>query len=119
MTKADPMGEFDPFRYGYVPVDASREHAAARFLDANHAVGRFVVGHNAQSEFLHRHVPLSGLIDDRAPADSFWNGLPVIHMNQVPRNAWVVNASTSIAPRSLGSSRSISSPRAPERCVLR
>ena len=101
MTKTDPMCEFDRLLSGAVAVDAPRALAAARFLDASQKVGRFVVGRNAQSEALHRHVPLSGLIDDRAPAGSVWNGVPVVRMDQVPQDAWVVNASTSIAPVSV------------------
>jgi len=101
MTKTDPICEFDRLLSGAVAVDAPRALAAARFLDASQKVGRFVVGRNAQSEALHRHVPLSGLIDDRAPAGSVWNGVPVVGMDQVPQDAWVVNASTSIAPVSV------------------
>jgi len=95
------MGEFDTLLCGHAPVDESRAHAAGRFLDANHAVVRFVVGRNAQSEFLNRHVPLCGLIDDNAPAGSLWNELPIVRIDQVPQDAWVVNASTSIAPVSV------------------
>jgi FkbM family methyltransferase len=101
MTKTDPICEFDRLLSGAVAVDGPRALAAARFLDASQTVGRFVVGRNAQSEALHRHVPLSGLIDDRAPAGSVWNGVPVVRMDQVPQDAWVVNASTSIAPVSV------------------
>jgi len=91
----------DPLLGGPPQADAARAEAAARFLDPGLAMARFVVGRNAQSECLARHLPLTGLIDDRAPPGSLWQGLPVVRMSAVPRDAWVVNASSSIAPVSV------------------
>jgi len=91
----------DPLLGGPPQADAAGAEAAARFLDPGLAMARFVVGRNAQSECLARHLPLTGLIDDRAPPGSLWQGLPVVRMSAVPRDAWVVNASSSIAPVSV------------------
>ncbi len=72
--------------------------AAQRFLNPDSCITRYVVGRNPESERLRQLVPLAGLLDDGAPAGAEWQGLPVLPMRQVPVDAWVLNASTSIAP---------------------
>lgn len=82
-------------------VDPARTAAARSFLDPASGVARYVVGRNPQTAFLRERLTIDGLIDDRAPSGSLWHGLPVLRMAEVPASAWVLNASTSIAPVSV------------------
>ena len=79
-------------------VDDDIVEYARRFLNPLASLKRYVIGRNAESEFLRQIVQLEALIDDRAPSGSTWQSLPVVAMNEVPKDAWVLNTSTSIAP---------------------
>lgn len=91
----------DRYRGPVPSIPPLRRAAVQRFLDPSSRGARYVVGRNAESEFLQGLLPLAGLIDDRAAPGSVWRGLPVLPMNQVPPDTWVLNASSSIAPVSV------------------
>lgn len=74
--------------------------AAARAFQDSRAP-KFAIGKNADSSSIHRMYRLNGLIDDFHPDEGEWNGIPVISTRDVPRDAWVVNCSTSISPVSV------------------
>lgn len=80
-------------------TQAAQSHGqhVREFLNANPSAARYVIGKNDESAALSKLIPLAGVIDDHAQAAS-WNGLPLVKMSDVPRQAWVLNCSTSIAP---------------------
>jgi FkbM family methyltransferase len=84
-----------------LPMNQNLVEDVKRFLNPRINSARFMVGRNPESELLSQQLPFAGLIDDLAPAGSLWSGLPVVAMHEVPRDAWVLNASTSIAPVSV------------------
>ena len=78
---------------------AGNSHAATplanRFLQEN--CQRYAMGRNVDTLAVHRHIGLSGVIDDYF-AGSMWEGIPVFKTSQVPLDALVLNAVTSISP---------------------
>lgn len=63
-------------------------------------VGRsmFAVGKNAETLAVHGLWPLDGIIDDFAEDGGHWQGIPLVDTHRVPRDATIVNCSTSISP---------------------
>ncbi|GLR26167.1 FkbM family methyltransferase [Limnobacter litoralis] len=59
---------------------------------------RYLVGRNADALHVSRVLPIQGVIDDTPNAPATWEGLPVVKMDQIPAEAWVLNCATSIAP---------------------
>jgi FkbM family methyltransferase len=52
----------------------------------------FALGRNGNSEFIARHIPLVGFVDDYADTGTLWHGLPVIPGHALPNGAAVINA---------------------------
>lgn len=103
-SRLEPI--FDAAFFRTLPLNPTRTESAKRFLDPGVSIKRYIIGRNAESEFLSRQLPIAGLIDDRAPEGAFLFGVPIVAMQQVPQDAWVLNTSTSIAPISVGRSLS-------------
>lgn len=60
--------------------------------------GMFAVGKNAETLAVHGLWPLDGIIDDFAEKGGHWQGIPLVGTHHVPRDATIVNCSTSISP---------------------
>lgn len=78
-------------------TDAARNNWVKDWLNPGLAHPRFAVGRNAESLALNKHVPLSGILDDRH-AGQVWEGIPLVSFKEAPPDAWVMNCATSIAP---------------------
>lgn len=76
----------------------STTELAKAFLDKNRADRRYAVGKNAETMRVHQLVNLDGIIDDFSKNASDWNGIPLIQTQYVPKDAFIVNCSTSISP---------------------
>ena len=74
------------------------ESLAVEFISGRSGMSRFVIGKNAESAALIALLTIDGVIDDFAPAQTHWHGIPVVKKGQLPANAVVVNCSTSISP---------------------
>lgn len=70
--------------------------SARRFLEGNGH--RYAVGRNSDALGVHHVLGLDGIIDDFYDNGTEWRGIPVVKTTDVPREAWVVNCSTSISP---------------------
>lgn len=101
MPKRDLSTVIDQALGGAGRGDPARALAARNFLDPGSGVTRYLIGRNAQSEVLVGHLPIAGLVDDRAQPGSLWQGVPTLRMKELPPDAWVLNASTSISPVSV------------------
>ena len=75
-----------------------RQDLASRFLLPAPGFTRFVIGRNDQSAEVAALVDLDGLVDDFAKKGGIWNGLKVITSTQLPKDAVILNCSTSISP---------------------
>lgn len=75
-----------------------KQDRASRFLMLAPDFTRFVVGRNEQSAEVAALVSLDGLVDDFAKGAGTWNGLKVVAAAQLPKDAVVLNCSTSISP---------------------
>ena len=93
---------FVPVTTQLYPNHPKRTELAVRFLNKDAGMPRYIVGCNAESELLRELIPISGLIDDGAPLGTSWHGVPIVAMVDVPKDACVLNASTSIAPVAVG-----------------
>lgn len=71
---------------------------AEKFLQRELKDKRFAIGKNRESLALNKIVPLTGLIDDSSESGTFWNGIPLLKTQAVPKDALIVNCSTSISP---------------------
>ena len=89
---------FVPFTPQLYPNHPERAELAIRFLDQHTDMPRYIVGRNPQSELIRQQIPITGLIDDGVPLGTFWHGVPIVAMIDVPQDACVLNTSTSIAP---------------------
>jgi len=78
------------------PVAATR--ASEAFLDSHRTKPRFAIGKNAEALAIHRLVPLDGIIDDYAAPGETWRNISLIRTVDAPKDASVVNCSTSIRP---------------------
>lgn len=68
------------------------------FVNPQVQIPRYLVGRNADALHLSQVLPIHAVVDDSPNAPDSWSGLPVIKMNQLPGDAWVMNCATSIAP---------------------
>lgn len=68
------------------------------FLAGNHFWPRLALGKNAETLAVHRVAPLDAIIDDYCTDGESWNGIPLIRASDAPKEARVVNCSTSIRP---------------------
>lgn len=75
-----------------------KQDLASRFLMSTPGFTRFVVGRNGQSAEVAALVSLDGLVDDFAKGAVAWNGLKVVAATRLPKDAVVLNCSTSISP---------------------
>lgn len=87
----------DQTLHGRAAQESLQTQRVREFLHTNPSAARYVIGKNAQATALSKLMPIAGVIDDFAKS-GHWNGLPLIKMNDVPKHAWVLNCSTSIAP---------------------
>ena len=71
---------------------------AVEFMAVHAGVPRFVIGKNSESAAVIAHFPVDGVIDDFAPAQTVWHGVPVVKISQLPADAIVLNCSSSICP---------------------
>ena len=69
-------------------------------LNPNSPYKHYVLGRNAHALSAIKNLRIDGVIDDFAPLNSVWAGLPVCSMNQVDSNSLVINCSLSISPLS-------------------
>lgn len=85
-------------------VEAFQSRAGARWQSAKDLApyaGRvYAMGRNDETLSLMAEIELAGLVDDFT-GDTSWSGLPIIRSDQLPRDALVVNCSTSISPVSV------------------
>ena len=77
------------------------QQLARDFLSAGTDIQRYVVGRNDQSTELIKAFQIVGVIDDYEKKLTRWNGVPILASSMVPKNAVVVNCSTSISPISV------------------
>lgn len=79
-----------------------RQDLASRFLMSAPGFTRFVIGRNEQSAEVAALVDLDGLVDDFAKGGAAWNGLTVVASAHLPKDAVILNCSTSISPVDVG-----------------
>ena len=75
-----------------------RQDLASRFLTPAPDFTRFVIGRNEQSAEVAALVDLDGLVDDFAKEGAAWNDLKVVTSAHLPKDAVILNCSTSISP---------------------
>lgn len=80
------------------PVEREHENLIAEFLSAGKEGSRYLLGRNEHSRALAQVVEVDGFIDDFSCPGEFWEGKRVVHGDEVPSDAIVVNCSTSISP---------------------
>jgi FkbM family methyltransferase len=68
------------------------------FLDQYRTRPRYAIGKNTETLALHQFTQLDGIIDDFSRQGDAWHGIPLIRAVDAPKDAWVVNCSTSIRP---------------------
>lgn len=73
-------------------ISAERKNRVKTFLSADKDVKRYIYGRAHEAELLCRKVNIDGVIDDFIPSGTMWNGIGTVHVNEVPAEAYVVNA---------------------------
>lgn len=73
-----------------------------QFLSNRNDIDRFIIGKNDESTKLINLLKINGIIDDSSETNVKWNDIPVFRREDVPKDALVVNCSTSISPVSVG-----------------
>lgn len=71
---------------------------AERFLTASKTVRRYAIGKNSETLRVNQLIKLHGVIDDFEIEASTWHGIPIVRTLNVPKDALIVNCSTSISP---------------------
>ena len=85
--------------FGRVTTDVQR---LASLFDEPEGVGRrFLLGCNEDSTALSNVFDIDGFVDDYAKPGTVWNNKPVLKGEDVPKDAVLVNCSTSISPVSV------------------
>jgi len=79
-------------------ADSAAADTVAALLRADPRLPCYALGRNEHAEQLLRHLTLQGVVDDFAAYGSSWHGLPVLHADEVPVGACVINCAMSIAP---------------------
>jgi FkbM family methyltransferase len=74
---------------------------AEHFIGALAATNRYAIGKNDDTLRVNELVALDGVIDDYSDGASTWSGIPVVRTHDVPKDALIVNCSTSISPVSV------------------
>lgn len=98
MTKQD----FSAIVDAVLAAPAANQELARSLLSASRDHPCYVIGRNAEALRVIGQVSLDGIVDDFAPAGTLWNGLAAVGMAQLPRDAVVINCSTSISPVAVG-----------------
>ena len=75
-----------------------RSNPVNQFLSNRIDIKRFIIGKNDESTNLITLLKIDGIVDDFSETDVKWNGIPVFRREDVPKDALVVNCSTSISP---------------------
>jgi FkbM family methyltransferase len=79
-----------------------RSNLVNQFLSKSTDINRFIIGKNNESTKLINLLKIDGIIDDSSETNVKWNGIPVFRRQDVPKDALVVNCSTSISPVTVG-----------------
>jgi len=79
-----------------------RSNLVNQFLLKRTDIKRFIIGKNNESTKLINLFKIDGIIDDFSETDVKWNGVPIFRRVEVPKDALVVNCSTSISPVTVG-----------------
>ena len=79
-----------------------RSNPVNQFLSNRIDIKRFIIGKNDESTNLITLLKIDGIVDDFSETDVKWNGIPVFRREDVPKDALVVNCSTSISPVTVG-----------------
>ena len=80
-----------------VPVN---QDMANLFLSDSDKIQRFIVGRNELSKDIIDQIDINGIVDDFEVV-RLWNSIPVIKISDLPKDAFVLNCSTSISPVSV------------------
>ncbi len=72
--------------------------ARSRELLSGGSLPCYLIGRNSDAQNLVYALKVQGLVDDGAPSNTRWNDLPVIRSVDLPADAILINASTSIRP---------------------
>lgn len=79
-------------------VDARAQSLVEAFIGQNGAFTRYLFGCNDYAKRLSQVIPIDGFVDDYASPMLRIDGKPVIHSDQLPGNAIVVNCVSSTRP---------------------
>lgn len=74
-----------------------QQHLAETFLSQTCSHPRYVIGRNDEAASVLKRIPVDGIIDDYTK-DMEWHGVPIYPLKSVPKDAIVLNCSTSISP---------------------
>jgi len=72
----------------------------------------FAIGKNDEAALVARRFQIEAILDDSAKAGETWRGIRVLRPDEMPSESWVVNCSSSVAPRSAARRITILRPRA-------
>jgi FkbM family methyltransferase len=79
-----------------------RSNLVNQLLSNRADINRFIIGKNDESIKLINLLKIDGIIDDFSGSNLKWEGIPVFRREDVPKDALVVNCSTSISPVTVG-----------------
>ena len=79
-----------------------RSNLVNQFLSNRTDIKRFIIGKNEESNKLINFIKIDGIIDDFSETKVKWNGIPVFRIVDVPKDALIVNCSSSISPVTVG-----------------
>lgn len=82
-------------------LSATQHADLTAILDSTVPLERYVVGRNSEAKVLAETMSIAGILDDWYPHPE-WHGLPVIRVDEAPRDAAVFNCVTSISPVAVG-----------------
>jgi FkbM family methyltransferase len=78
--------------------DALCEDLARKCLAGTTGVTHYVLGRNQHALNIAHRTKIDGVVDDFAPPNESWNGMPIVRADMLPAGAVVVNCSMSIRP---------------------
>ncbi len=79
-------------------ITQEKREKAEYFLSPDASMKRYVYGNSPDIEKLCRIIKIDGIINDFIPAGTLWNGIPSIHVEEVPFGSYVVNGTVCTYP---------------------